>query len=359
MAASPPLHTFLRIPGVELACASFTTRALQLTAQPDGHAMLAADEFVMQDVRATTAGARVDIERVALENVRAEVAPIAGAPAITSLVAGHVVVEHLRGALARGAAAGDAPQAMQLDALRTLDGLVHAFVEDALWFADADIAVPIRQGAVDFNAIVIENVGPNSLMGVSPAGIHVSGPGGQVRVPLVTFASPPPGVSFGTDGGFPFARGDRGRIDLLPFLHALLESPQGQPLARPDPNVSGALARTRVKGEVQLGDGTLARDGQRIDLAGRASGKNRCTLDSPSITQRLVIGVPQLAATAASLALPGRELRAAALDAIVEAHVFGHDAPPGSPGVLLSIELAKLQDVAMVPAGQATPLRQA
>jgi hypothetical protein len=61
-------------------------------------------------------------------------------------------------------------------------------------------------------------------------------------------------VSFGTDGGFPFARGDRGRIDLLPFLHALLESPPGQPLARPaDPNLSGALARTRVKGEVQLG----------------------------------------------------------------------------------------------------------
>ena len=355
MAATPPPSStaFLRIPGVELACASFTTRALTLTAQPDGHATLAAAAIVMQAVRATTAGARIDIERLTLEDVRAEVAPIAGAPAITSFVARHVVVERLRAALARGAvAAGDAAQPLQLDALRTLDGLVHAFVKDALWFADADVAVPIRQGAVDFNAIVIENVGPNSLMGVSPAGIHVTGPAGQVRVPLVAFLSPPPGVSFGTDGGFPFARGDRGRIDLLPFLHALLESPPGQPLARPaDPNLSGALARTRVKGEVQLGDGTLARGGQRIELAGRAAGKNRCTLDSPSIAQRLVIGVPQFAATAASLALPGRELRVAALDAIVEAHVLGHDSPPGSPGILLSIELAKLQDVAMMPAG--------
>jgi hypothetical protein len=224
-------------------------------------------------------------------------------------------------------------------------------VKDALWFADADVAVPIRQGAIDFNAIVIENVGPNSLMGVSPAGIHVTGPAGQVRVPLVAFPSPPPGVSFGTAGGFPFSRGDRGRIDLLPFLHALLESPPGQPLARPaDPNLSGALARTRVKGEVQVGDGTLARGGQRIELVGRAAGKNRCTLDSPSMAQRLVIRVPQFAATAASLALPGRELRVAALDAIVEAHVLGHDSPPGSPGILLSIELAKLHDVAMVPA---------
>ena len=247
MAATPPPSStaFLRIPGVELACASFTTRALTLTAQPDGHATLAAAAIVMQAVRPTTAGARIDIERVALEDVRAEVAPIAGAPAITTLVARHVVVEHLRAALARGAvAAADAPQPLQLDALRTLDGLVHAFVKDALWFVDADVAVPIRQGAVDFNAIVIENVGPNSLMGVSPAGIHVTGPAGQVRVPLVAFPSPPPGVSFGTDGGFPFARGDRGRIDLLPFLHALLESPPGQPLARPaDPNLS---VRSRV-----------------------------------------------------------------------------------------------------------------
>ena len=283
MATTPPPSStaFLRIPGVELACASFTTRALTLTAQPDGHATLAAAEIVMQGVRATTAGARINIERVALEDVRGEIAPIAGAPAITSFVARHVVVEHLQAAVARGAvAAGDAPQSLQLDALRTLDGLVHAFVKDALWFVDADVAVPIRQGAVDFNAIVIENVGPNSLMGVSPAGIHVTGPAGQVRVPLVAFPSPPPGVSFGTDGGFPSARGDRGRIDLLPFLHALLESPPGQPLARlADGNLSGALARTRVKGEVQLGDGTLARGGQEPLHA-------RLAIDRPAVGDR-------------------------------------------------------------------------
>jgi hypothetical protein len=68
MAATPPPRStaFLRIPGVELACASFTTRALTLTAQPDGHATLAAAAIVMQGVRATTAGARIDIERVSL-----------------------------------------------------------------------------------------------------------------------------------------------------------------------------------------------------------------------------------------------------------------------------------------------------
>ena len=140
---------------------------------------------------------------------------------------------------------------------------------------------------------------------------------------------------------------DRGRIDLLPFLHALLESPPGQPLARPaDPNLSGALARTRVKGEVQLGDGTLARGGQRIELAGRAAGKNRCTLDSPSIAQRLVIGVPQFAATAASLALPDGNC-VAALDATWR-RVARCDSPPAARRPT-SIELAKLQDVAMVP----------
>lgn len=350
---SPGSTALVRIPGLELECDSFATRALTLTAQPDGHATLAAAAIEMQGVRATMAGARIDIQRMMLEDVRAEVAPIAGAPAITSLVARHVVVEHLQAALARGSvAAGDASQSLQLDALRTLDGLLHAYVTDALWFADADVAVPIKEGTVDFNAIVIENIGPNSLMGVSSAGIHVSGPAGQVRVPLVTFPSPPPGVSFGTDGGFPFARGDRGRIDLLPFLHALLESPPGQPPARlADAKLSSALARTRVKGEVQLGDGALARGGQRIELAGRADGKNRCTLDSSSVAQRMTIGVPQFAAAAASLALPGRALRVAALSARVEAHVLGHDAPPDSPGLLLSIEHANLQDVAMVPVG--------
>jgi hypothetical protein len=40
----------------------------------------------------------------------------------------------------------------------------------------------------------------------------------------------------------------------------------------------------------------------------------------------------------------------------VEAHVLGHDSPPGSPGILLSIELAKLQDLAMLRTGQGTPL---
>lgn len=80
MAATPPPGStaFLRIPGFELACDSFTARALTVTAQPDGHAALAAATIVMLGVRATTAGARFDIGRVALEDVRAEVAPIAG-----------------------------------------------------------------------------------------------------------------------------------------------------------------------------------------------------------------------------------------------------------------------------------------
>src|SRR5689334_10433905 len=56
--------------------------------------------------------------------------------------------------------------------------------------------------------------------------------------------------------------------------------------------------------------------GQRIELAGRAAGKNRCNARLPIDCKPLVIGVPQFAATAASLALPGRELRVAALDAI-------------------------------------------
>lgn len=349
---SPTPAGVVRIPGVDFACESLASRGVSLAAQPAGRTEIAAASVVAEGVRASLAGMTVEIGRVTLDDVRAEVVPVAGAPVLASFAVQCIGVERLRAALARDAIAAEgAREGVRLDPLATLDGLVHAFVTDALWFVDADIAVPIRQGTIDFNAVEIEHVGPNSLLGVSPAGIHVSGPAGQVRMPVVTFGpSPPPGVSFATDGGFPFARGDRGRIDLLPFLQALLSAPPGHPLARPaDPNLSGALERTRIKGEVQLGDGTLARGGQRVDLAGREAGKNRCTLDSPSVAQRVVITMPQLHARAASWSLPGRELRTATVEAVVEAHVLGSDAPAGSPGVMVSIAQAVLREVAMTP----------
>lgn len=343
----------LRIPGVELTCESLTSRGLAITTQPDGHCTLAAQGVVAAGVHAITAHARIDIAQVTLDDVRAEIVPRDGAPVLASFAAQRIAVDRLQAALARGAVAGAAtPEALRLDALATLDGLVHAFVTNALWIVDADVSVPIRQGAIDFNAVEIEHVGPNSLLGVSEAGIHVSGPAGQVRMPVVVFGpSPPPGVSAGTERGFPFARGNRGRIDLLPFLQALLEAPAGESLARPaDPNMRGALERTRIKGEVQLGNGTLARGEQRVDLTGREAGKNRCLLDSPSLAQRLVIGIPQFAASAAAFALPGREVRAAMLEAVVEAHLLGRDAPAESPAVVLSVAQATLREVAMVPA---------
>jgi len=353
MATVPPPtpSAFVRLPGVELACASLASRGLTTTAQPDGHVAIAAASVVAEGVRASVAGATIEIAQITLDEVRAEVMPVAGAPVLASFTVQRLAVERLQAALPRGAIAAGQPQPVRLDPLAALDGLVHAFVTDALWFVDADVTVPIRRGTIDFNAVEIEQVGPNALLGVSPTGIHVTGPAGQVRVPVVAFGpSPPPGVAVGTAGGFPFARGDRGRIDLLPFLQALLAAPPGQPLARPaDPELSGALARTRLTGEVQLGDGTLARGGQRVDLAGRDAGKNRCTLESPSVAQRVVITLPQLHASAAAWSLPGRELRTAAVEAVVEAHVLGTAAPAGSPGVMLSIAEAVLREVAVLP----------
>lgn len=353
--AEPPSipSAFLRIPGVELTCESLTSSGLALTAAPDGHVTLAAERMVVQGVQVVTDHVRMDIAQVALDDVRAEVMPIAGAPALTRFAARHLVVDRLQAGIARGAIAGDgAPSPVQLDALASLDGLVHAFVTDALWFVDADVSVPIRQGSIDFNKVEIEHIGPNSTLGVSPAGIHVEGPAGQRRVPVVAFGPvPPPGVAFETRGRFPFARGDRGRIDLLPFLQAFLAAPPGQPPAQPaDPNLVAALDRTRIRGEVRIGDGTLARGGQRVELAGREAGKNRCSLDSPALGQRLVIGVPEFAAGAAILALPGLEVRTATLEAAVEAHLLGREAPPDGPRVVLSIAQATLHDVSLAPA---------
>ncbi|MFO1414565.1 MAG: hypothetical protein U1F10_11810 [Burkholderiales bacterium] len=349
--ATPAPVAFPRLPGLDLACEAVSARGLAVALAPDGGATLAAAELVADGVRAVTAQATVEIAQATLADVRAEVVPVGGVPQVASFAAREVVVRNLHAAIPRGAAMAAGPwQELRLDALATLDGLVRAFVTDALWFIDAAVSVPIAQGTVDFNAVTVEHIGPDSALGLSPAGIHVETPG-HGRVDVVAFAPPaPPGVTAATGGRLPFARGDRGRLDLLPFLHALLAAPPGQPLARPaDPSLPGALQRTRVTGELHLGDGTLARGGQRVELAGRATGRNRCTLDSPSLAQRLVITVPQFAASAASLALPGREVRAAALEAVVEAHVLGPGAPPGSPAVMLAIAQATLREVVLAP----------
>lgn len=347
----PPAATGLaRIPGVDLACASLATQGLAITATPEGRCTLVAERVVAQGVRGVIAHATVEIAEMTLADVRSEIVPVAGAPALASFNARTLTLEGLQAALAREAFAATGPVAeVRLDALAALEGLVHAFVTNALWFVDADISVPVRQGAIDFNDVEIEHVGPNSTLGVSPAGIHVEGPAKQRRMPVVTFgAPPPPGVSFATDSRLPFVRSDRGRLDLLPFLQALLEAPRDAPVARPaDASVAGALLRTRLRGELQLGDGVLARGDQRVELAGRAAGKNRCTLDSPSLAQRLVIRVPEFAAGATAFVLPGREVRTAALTAAVEVHVLGAEAPANSAGMVLSIAQATLHDVTL------------
>jgi len=108
--------------------------------------------------------------------------------------------------------------------------------------------------------------------------------------------------------------------------------------------------RTRVAGELHLGDGTLAHGAQRVELAGRAGGTNRVTLDSTSLAERIVICVPQLLASAATLTAAGRDLRASSLSAAVEAHVLGAAARADGPGVLLSVARAALRDVVVGPA---------
>jgi hypothetical protein len=348
--ASPALPGVLALaPGVELGCDVLESSGVALAVAPDGTLALTAGRVVARGVRLRSARVTVDVAGVTLDGVSARLAPAAAAPTLQSLAVEEMAIEDLHAGLA-WSPPRDAGAALALDALAELEGLVRAYVTDALWIVDAEVVVPIAGGAIDFNAVEIEHVGPNSTLGISASGIHVQAPG-QVRMDVVTFTAPPPGASFAAPSRFPFGAGDRGRLDLVPFLRALLEAPPDAPLARPtDAGIAGALRRTRVAGELHLGDGTLAHGAQRVELAGRAGGTNRVTLDSTSLAERIVICVPQLLASAATLTAAGRDLRASSLSAAVEAHVLGAAARADGPGVLLSVARAALRDVVVGPA---------
>src|SRR5262249_3021293 len=155
-------------------------------------------------------------------------------------------------------AASAAGGSLELEALAGLEGIVRAYVTDALWIIDAEIVVPIAAGTIDFNRVVVEHVGPNSTLNVGPASIFLSATVRR-RIDLFSFgAGGVPGASFDSATRSRLRRGDHGQLALAPFLQALLGAPRDAPLARlADPDLERALRETRVTGEVKLGDGAL------------------------------------------------------------------------------------------------------
>lgn len=223
----------------------------------------------------------------------------------TRLTAGEVMVEglHLQGVLAladllalvRRHAAATPPV---LDALRGSEGRLQAFVTDAAWILDATVTLPIHQGRIDFDEVGVEHLGPDSSMGLSAGGLYLDAPLQQLgrRFLYLFTAALPAGLQLEQRQGRGVA--DRGAVDLPALLAAMLQAPQAPGRWASEDAQRAALSRSRMAGELQLGDGVLqAGDGTLgagLRFTGRGLGANRVALSSPALDRSFMLRVPQL-----------------------------------------------------------------
>lgn len=200
-----------------------------------------------------------------------------------------------------------------LDALRGMEGRLEAFVTDAAWILDATITLPVHHGRVDFDLVEVEHLGPDSSMGLSAGGLYVDAPQLGRRYLYVFTAALPAGLQTEQREG---RRGiaDRGTADLPVLLAALLQATQAPGRWANQGAQGAALSRSRLAGELQLGDGELRAMNAGLHLCGHALGANRIALSSPGLDQGLLLRVPQLAATSLQAGLPGWQLHCERID---------------------------------------------
>jgi hypothetical protein len=293
----------------------------------DGSLRARADTLTLRQMRLQLAGATVVVPKVVLTGavLRFGAQPTQPSFELLGLRADEIHVEGAELVLT-ARPGGMAPGDWRFEALERMDGALRVFIRDAAWVVDADISIPVRAGRLDFDHVVVEHVGPNSAMGISRNGIYIDAPN-HVRTDLFRFGSPTvPGAVFETRGaGFTgTAVSDRGSIELKAFVEAMLEAPAGQPVGGvASRDVEVMLDRTKLDGELRLGDGAIGTARHHVELAGQAQGRNRIGLTASVLGQRLVVRIPELAADGVRFELFGRSGRAGALSANIELQLTG------------------------------------
>lgn len=256
--------------------------------------------------------------RVAVVGARFQPPADATSPPALQADAVEIAEIRLQGELPLGAACAD----WTLDPLATAAGTLHARITDAHWLFDADVTVPIRDGAVDFDEVGVAHVGPDSRMGVSRLGIYVDAPNG--RTYLFQFEQPTvAGVQLEQRSSWLGAWvADRGRLALQPFVQGLLRQTAAPRVGHgPTEQARQLLGRTAVRGDLQLGDGELGGPGARVRLSGRAQGHNQVALQAQAVGQGLGLSLDRLRAEDLVIELPAATLHAQALQGQLEAHV--------------------------------------
>jgi hypothetical protein len=266
-----------------------------------------------------------------------------GALALQALSLDALEVQDAQVELARApspAAAGELAH-WQLDALAGLDGTLQMHIDDAAWIVDAEVSITVRDGRIDFNQLSVEHIGPDSPMGVSHMGIYADSPTG--RDYLYQFTLPQvPGVHFEQRGSLFGARvSDRGSLELKPFVESLLHNAGcGTPQGRPGRHAAPALQRTRLSGELSLGDGVMGTRDQHVELSGQAQGRNRVGVSAASMGRQIVLRLPALQAARALFTLAGLPGGSGPITGTVSLTV---SAPGNGPALRLAAERLQVQ----------------
>lgn len=298
-----------------------------VTWQPgqDGVIEVGARQFEASALRLASGALVLEIDRIAVRELVAQMRIDAGVPHLSAIQAGEAELSgvKLHGPLtvppqiraawdamrsAGAAAPGTPADAWSLGPLGEADGTIRGEITDAHLLFDAEVTVPIRQGQIDFNDATVEHLGPDSRMGVSRLGLYVDAPNG--RSYLYQFASAPlSGVEFEHRGALlsPWVS-ERGKLYLKAFGETMLRHSGGGPGQGVTEQARLLLGRTALSGEVQLGDGLLAVPGLQVRLEGRGEGRNAVGMHSDALGQGLAIEMASLSAANAVADWRGAQL---------------------------------------------------
>ncbi len=280
---------------------------LTLTPGQDGATALGIGKLEAGALRFASGPYTLDIAQLALHQIAAQVRMETGKPRLVAWSAARAGLDGVKvnGPLDLRLQAG----AWSLAPLATAEGAIRAEIVDAHLVFDADVTVPVRQGVIEFRDATVEHVGPDSRMGASRLGIYVDAPNG--RSYLYQFSSSPvAGVEYESRGGMlgPWVA-NRGRLHLQPFVEWLLRQPASEQMLGVSEQARQLFDRTKVSGELRLGDGRLVAPGVRADLTGRAQGRNALRLHSEAVGRGLTLEMASLSVKDAVLGAGGSQAR--------------------------------------------------
>ncbi|MBT2332996.1 hypothetical protein J7E49_03590 [Variovorax paradoxus] len=305
-----------------------TLEGVTWQATPDGAVELRVRRFEATALRLASDPFVLEIGRIDVHELVAQLRAEAGVPRLASIQAGKAeftglklhgplvlppqiqkIREASQGADAAaatpgGAAGHAAADAWHLAPLGEAEGTIRGQITDAHLLFDADVTVPIRRGQIDFNDATVEHVGPDSRMGVSRMGIYVDAPNG--RSYLYQFAAAAlAGVVFEHRGALlgPWVS-ERGKLQLQAFAESMLRQGRRGPGHGLTQQAGLLLGRTSLSGEVQLGEGLVAVPGLQVHLEGR----NAIGLRSQSVGRGLTVEMASLTARDAVAVWQGAQM---------------------------------------------------